>query len=290
VKFTVALAMSDPADYLPLAQAAEELGYHAVAVPDAVFYPENVDVPYPYTRDGRRFWEPDTPWLEPWVVIPAMAAVTSRLFFCSHVLKLAIRSPLLVAKTIGSAAVLSGNRVVLGAGLGWIPDEFTWCGTDYSTRGARADEALEILRLVLGGGMVEYHGKHYDFGRLQMSPAPSKPVPVYVGGHSKPALLRAARYGDGWTSAMAREKEVVGFISALSELRQELGRGAEPFEIQVACTDVFDGAGFERLGRHGVTDVLVQPWLFYGAGMLASRAEKQNGMRRFAEDVFPRFR
>jgi probable F420-dependent oxidoreductase len=289
MKFTVAVAMSEPSEYLELARAADECGYHAVAVPDAVFYPEQVDVPYPYTRDGQRFWDADTPWLDPFVAIPAMAAVTRRVLFCSQVLKLAIRNPLLVAKMVGSAAVLSDNRVLLGVGLGWIPQEFAWCGTEYATRGERANEAIEILRLVLAGGMVEYHGKHYSFERLQMSPAPTKAVPIYVGGHSEPALRRAARYGDGWTSAMAREREIVAFIARLGTLRRELGREHLPFAIQVACTDVFDLEGYQRLAQHGVGDVLVQPWLFYGFGMRASREEKCEGLRRFADDVLAKF-
>jgi len=289
LKFTVAVAMSEPSEYLDLARAADEHGYHAVAVPDAVFYPERVDVPYPYTRDGQRFWDASTPWLDPFVAIPAMAAVTRHVRFCSNVLKLAIRNPLLVAKMVGSAAVLSNNRVVLGVGLGWIPQEFAWCGTEYATRGERANEAIEILRLVLAGGMVEYHGKHYGFERLQMSPAPSAPVPIYVGGHSEPALLRAARHGDGWSSAMAKEREIVAFIARLATLRRELGREQLPFEIQVACTDVFDLEGYQRLARHGVSDVLVQPWLFYGSGMRASLQEKREGLQRFADDVLAKF-
>jgi probable F420-dependent oxidoreductase len=288
MKFTLAVAMSEPSEYLDLARAADELGYHTIAVPDAVFYPERVDVPYPYTQDGERFWEPDTPWIDPFVAIPAMAAVTRRVRFCTHVVKLAIRNPLLVAKMVGSIAVLSENRLVFGVGLGWIPEEFAWCGTDYATRGGRANEAIEILSLVLAGGMVEYHGKYYDFDRLQMSPAPTRRVPIYVGGHSEPALRRAARYADGWTSAMATELEIVEFIARLRALRAEHGREHLPFDIQVACTDVFDLEGYRRLEGHGVGDVLVQPWLLYGAGMRAPIAEKIEGMKRFAEDVLPK--
>ncbi|HMJ11689.1 MAG TPA: TIGR03619 family F420-dependent LLM class oxidoreductase [Polyangiaceae bacterium] len=285
MKFTVAVAMTEPSEYLELARMADEYGYHAAAVPDAVFFPERVDVPYPYTSDGQRFWEPDTPWIDPFVAIPAMAAVPRRLRFCSHVLKLPIRNPLLVAKTVGSTAVLSDNRVVLGVGLSWIPQEFVWCGTEFETRGERANEAIEILQLLFAGGMVEYHGKHYSFDRLQMSPAPSKPVPIYVGGHSEPALRRAARYGDGWTAAMIKEREIPAIITRLTALRRELGRDQLPFEIQVACTDVFDLEGYKRLEGQGVSDVLAQPWLFYGAGMRATLDEKRDGLRRFADDV-----
>ncbi|MFN7956396.1 MAG: TIGR03619 family F420-dependent LLM class oxidoreductase [bacterium] len=290
MKFTMALALTPPEQYLPLARTADECGIDSIALPDSVFYPEKVSADYLYTADGSRFWDAETPWLEPWVAIPAMAAVTTRIRFYTHVLKLAIRNPLLVAKTVGSAAVLSGNRVGLGVGLGWIPEEFAWCGTDYASRGPRANEAIEIIRLLLAGGMVEYHGKHYDFDRLQMSPAPTAPVPIYVGGHSKPALKRAARLGDGWCAAMATEEEIRGYIRELAALRKELGREHEPYEIQVACTDVFDLDGMKRLAEAGVTDFITAPWMFAGVAPDEPVTAKQDGIRRFADEYLAAFR
>lgn len=288
VKFTLSVGMLEASSYLPLARAAEAHGWHAIAVPESVFYPELVSVKYPYTKDGARFWQPDTPYLDPWVAIPAMAAVTERLFFYTNVIKLGIRSPLLVAKTVGSAAVLSNERVGLGVGLGWIPEEFAWCGTDYATRGARVDEALEILTRLLGGGadFVEFHGKHFDFGRLTMSPAPRRPVPLYVGGHSEPALRRAAKYGDGWCSAMMKTREFAPVVARLGELRREYGRADRPFAIQAACIDAFDVDGYRRLADAGVTELVTQPWVLYGAGMKATLEQQLDGVKRFAEDVF----
>jgi probable F420-dependent oxidoreductase len=288
MKFTVAVAMSDPEHYLPVAACADAHGWDAVAVPDAPFFPEKVSVPYPYVAGGERFWSAETAWIDPWVAIPAMAAVTTRLRFYTHVLKLPLRHPLLVAKTVGSAAVLSGNRVGLGVGLSWIPEEATYCGVDYATRGPRTDEAIEIIRALLRGGMVEHHGRHYAFDRIQMSPAPSLPVPIYVGGHSEPALRRAARLGDGWCSAMTTEDDTRRIVSRLRELRAEHGRAELPFEIQVSPVDAFDADGYRRLGDLGVTDVITQPWLLYGGGLTASLQERKDGIKRFADEVFPR--
>jgi probable F420-dependent oxidoreductase len=219
-----------------------------------------------------------------------MAAVTRKLRFYTHVLKLPLRHPLLVAKTVGSAAVLSGNRVGLGVGLSWIPEEATFCGVDYATRGARADEAIGVIRSLLRGGMVEHHGVHYRFDRVQMSPAPTEPVPIYVGGHSEAALRRAARLGDGWCSAMTTEDETRRFVARLRELRAELGRSDAPFEIQVSTLDAFDADGYRRLRDLGVTDVITQPWLLYGGGPFASLEEKKDGIKRFADDILHRLR
>jgi probable F420-dependent oxidoreductase len=287
MKFALAVAMIPPNEYLPVAAAAEANGWDALAVPDSVFFPEKVSVPYPYVPGGQRFWNAETPYVDPWVAIPAMAAVTSKIKLYTSVLKLPIRHPLLVAKTVGSAAALSGNRVGLGVGLSWIPEEFAWCHTEFATRGERVDEAIQIIRALLAGGMVEWHGKHYDFGRLQMSPAPTAPVPIYVGGHSEPALKRAARLADGWTAAMITHKDTKRIVERLRVLREEYGRSHLPFEVQVSSIDAFDAPGYRGLEDIGVTEVITQPWMFYEGGPMATLEQKITAIRRFAEDIFP---
>jgi len=276
--------MCEPSHLLPIAATAERTGWYGVTVPDSVFFPEKVEADYPYTFDGERFWTGDTPFVDPWVAIPAMAAVTQDLFFHTSVLKLPIRNPLLVAKTVGSAAALSGDRVGLGVGLSWIPEEFEWCGTDFATRGPRANESIEAIRALLQGGMVEYHGEHYDFDRLQMSPAPGKPVPIYVGGHARPALRRAARLGDGWISANKPASEITRCIGEINAMRAEAGRDREPFEMIVICTDAFDADGVRRLEDAGVTEAIFVPWMLYG-GDTVSLDVRKAGLERFANDV-----
>jgi probable F420-dependent oxidoreductase len=284
MKFALAVSMCDPGHYLPLARAAEEQGFRSLAVPDGPFYPKQTRGKYPYTEDGERFWPDDIPFLDPWVVIPAMAAVTEKLRFFTAVMKLPLRSPLLVAKTVSSAALLSGGRVSLGVGLSWIPEEFEWCGADWENRGASLDEAIQAIREVLKGGWREFHGKHYDFGPLKMSPPPSAPVPIIVGGHSSPALRRAARYGDGWTSANIGEQELRGYVEQLKRKLDEEGRSLDGFEIQGMPTDVSDAEGFARLESYGVSEVLVWPWALYEADPLSLDA-KLESVARFGEQV-----
>ena len=188
MKFSLALPMLPAHHFIPLAQAAEAAGYGSIAVPESVFFPEEVSAKYPYSSDGGRFWAAETPFLDPFVAIPAMAAVTERISFFTNVLKLGIRDPLLVAKTVSSIAALADGRLGLGVGLSWIPEEFEWLGKDMRTRGARTNEAIEIIRLVCTGEFVEFHGKHYEFGRLMVRPVPTQPIPIYVGGLSEPGL------------------------------------------------------------------------------------------------------
>mgnify|MGYP000034588524 CR=1 FL=1 len=286
--FSLALPMLPPEHFLPLARAAEEAGYAGVAVPESVFFPEAVSADYPYTPDGGRFWAPETPFLDPFVAIPAMAAVTERIRFYTNVLKLGIRDPLLVAKTVSSAAALADGRVGLGVGLSWIPEEFRWLGKDMRTRGARTDEAIEIIRLVCTGEWVEFHGRHYDFDRLIVRPVPTQPVPIYVGGLSEPGLRRAARLADGWISVANTTTEIAEVAPRLEELRAEYGRGDVPFEIKALCTDVFDLDGFHRMESLGVTDAMVCPW-YFRPGDVEDLDHQVDAVRWFGEEVVARF-
>jgi probable F420-dependent oxidoreductase len=284
MKFTVAIALS-PLDQLgELAATAEEYGYSSIALPDSLFYNEEQTAAYPYTPDGSRFWNEETPWVDPFVAAAAMGAVTSTIRFYTQVLKLNPRNPVLLARQIGSVAVLTNNRFGLGVGLGWSPEESRWCGGQFDHRGARADEAIEVINLILGGGMVEYHGKYYEFDRLRMSPAPTEPVPIYVGGHTEAALRRAARISDGWTSAMIKFDDLREIIDRLGKLRTEYDRTG-PFEIQAVCIDRFGVDGYRQQAEIGVTDVLVAPWVFYGTGLDGPLQAKKDGMKRFADEI-----
>jgi probable F420-dependent oxidoreductase len=284
MKFTVGVALSQ-LDQLPeLAKTAEECGYASIALPDSLFFSEEVSASYPYTPDGSRFWNEETPWVDPFVAAAAMGAVTSRIHFYTQVLKLNPRNPVLLARQIGSVAVMTGNRFGLGVGLGWSPEESQWCGGHFDHRGARADEAIEVIKLILGGGMVSYAGKYYEFGKLRMSPAPTEPVPVYVGGHTEAALRRAARVGDGWTSAMIKFDDLRDVIDRLGTLRAEYDRSG-PFEIQAVCVDRFGLDGYRQQAELGVTDAIVVPWVFYGVGLDGPLQAKKDGMKRFADEI-----
>ena len=283
MKFTVAIAMNPLEQLTALAQTAEECGFANIALPDSLFFMETAAADYPYTPDGSRMWNAETPWVDPLIAAAAMGAVTSTIGFYTNVLKLGSRNPLLLARQVGSVANLTGNRFGFGVGIGWAPEEFEWCGAPYRKRGARVDEMIEIIKLVLDGGMVEYHGEFFDFDRLQISPAPSKPVPFYVGGHTEVALKRAARVGDGWTSAMMKFDDLVTTMARLKELRTEYGRGDEPFEIQAVCIDRFGKDGYAQMADAGITDNIVVPWIFDGLGFDAPLEAKQDSLRKFAD-------
>lgn len=294
MRFGFHIFMVDPSEFLDLARTADDTGWDSIQVADAPFFPEVTSEKYPYTPDGVRFWPLDTPVLDPWVAITAMATVTKRVRFLPSVLRLAIRQPLLEAKALCSVAAMSNDRVALGVGLAWMPEEFKWLGMDKKTRGARQNEAIQIIRLVLGGGFVEFHGKYYDFDRLIMAPVPKKKIPIYVGGSSEPALVRAARYGDGWIGIVHGADEIKGIVAKLGELRREFGREGEPFDIMLHSPDAETADDVRRLEDLGVTDLQIAPWNLAGIqaelGVSAMRmqpplAMKQESLRRYADTV-----
>ena len=142
------------------------------------------DSKYPYTPDGNRNFLEDKPFIEPFTLIPAMGAVTERLRFTTFVVKLPIRHPTLVAKSASSVAVLTGNRFGLGVGLSPWPEDFRVCGQDWSSRGKRMDEMIEIIRGLTDGGFYEFHGEHYDIESIKICPTPDQPIPILLGGHA----------------------------------------------------------------------------------------------------------
>lgn len=288
MKFTLSLAMLPPEEISELARAAEQHGFASIALPDSIFYSEQVSAEYPYTPDGTRMWGPDTPWIDPLTAAAAMGAVTERIRFYTSVLKLGSRNPVLLARQVNSVANLTGGRFGLGVGVGWAPEEFEWCGVPYAGRGARANESIEVLRRILGGGMVEYHGEFFDFERLKMSPAPADPVPIYVGGHSQVALRRAARLGDGWASAMMTLDELRETIKRLQDLRADYDRADEPFENQAVCVDRFGLEGYQEQAAAGVTDSIVVPWVMDGVGFDGQLQAKKDSLARFADEVINR--
>lgn len=258
MRFTYAESMCDPSHYLPLAVAAEQHGWHSFTVPDSICYPEQSSAKYPYTDDGGREFLEDVPFLEPFSLIPALAAVTTRLRFTTFVVKLPIRHPVLVAKQAASVAVISQNRFALGVGLSPWPEDFEATGTDWKTRGKRMDEMIPLMRALWTGDYAGHHSPYYDVPRIKLCPVPDRPLPVLIGGHADAALRRAARLGDGWMHAGGGQAaDLDGALARLGELRREHGREREPFEIHVISLDAYTPDGIRRLEDKGVTDVIV---------------------------------
>jgi probable F420-dependent oxidoreductase len=292
MRFSYAESMTDPSYYAPLARAAEEAGYHSMVIPDSICYPLQADSVYPYNPDGTRDFLEGKPFLEPFSLIPALGAVTSRLRFTTFVVKVPIRNPVLLAKQVTSTAVLTGNRLGLGVGTSPWREDYEVLGVDWTGRGRRLDESIAILRGLAAGGYFEYHGKTYDLPPVQIAPVPTEPIPVLIGGHSDAALRRAARLGDGWMHGGGDPANLPGLLARLGELRRAAADvpGAlpadRPFEVHVISADAYTVDGVRRLAEQGVTDVIVGfRWPYATGPDTEPLSLKLDHLRRYADDV-----
>jgi probable F420-dependent oxidoreductase len=288
VKFVLSTSFSPVAHLTAMAPVADEYGWHAMSFSDHVVNPERINTPYPYTEDGSRRWEPFTDWPDPWVAIGALAAITRRLRFTNNIFVLPMRNPYLVAKAISTAAIISDNRITPAFGVGWSRDEFELMQQDFHTRGRRTDEMIEIMRLLWSGEMVSYRGRYYQFDPMEMNPAPTARIPIWIGGISEPAMRRAARLADGWVTDLQPSAEIIESIGKIRDWRREYGHGDSAFEVMATPNDAWDLDGYRRLADAGVTHIMTMPWPFYH-GNSDALADKVDSIRRFADDVISRF-
>jgi len=287
MRFTLQLGFARYPDYQQIARTAEEAGFSCIGLPDSFFYPQRTESEYPYADTSMiRGYIEAMPFIEPLVAMSWMAAVTTRVRFYPSVLKVPTRQPLVLAKALSSLAVLCDERILLGAGLSPWKEDYSYNGVAFEKRGKLMDECIAILRGAMSGAYFEYHSEHYDFGPMKMHPVPRRPVPIIVGGHSKPALQRAARLGDGWVSANTDFATLQSLIAELNTLRTAAGtRGRADFQIHGFDMAAHSVGDFHRLGELGVTDACVAPWGFEPAAALQTQLD---AMRRFGDEVIAR--
>ena len=276
MKFCHGMIGAPPVHWNRLARACEDAGFDSVAVSDHMVFPETLESKYPYTPDGTPLFDPDEDWPDPWVAIASMAAVTTRLRFVTNVFVLPARNPFVAAKAIGTAAHLSGNRVDVGIGAGWMREEFALLEQSFKRRGARMEEMVEVMRALWSGDMVEHHGEFYDFPPVQMRPAPSEPVPIYVGGHSDLAFGRAARFGDGWLGIHYSMDDLLGHCETLRRAREDAGTADRPFEVIASPMVAPTAEVCEQLESVGVTGILTSAW--FATGITAPEVDRAEEM------------
>jgi len=188
-----------PEELMRFARQAEALGFYCITIADHVIVPTHISVPYPYTVDGKY---PGTGYhLETLTTMSFLAGATDRIRFITSVMILPYRNPIVTAKMLASLDVLSGGRVIVGAGVGWMKEEFETIRTEaYEERGKVTDEYIAAFRELWTSDKPSFNGKYCSFSDIIFLPKPvQKPtIPIWIGGHSKHAIRRAARLGDGW--------------------------------------------------------------------------------------------
>ncbi len=274
MKFGLAFAASigiDGHDALEVCRRAEAVGFESVWGGEHVILPSRIESRYPYTADGKIPAEPDTPIPDPliWLAFAAAAAPTVRLGTC--ILIVPQRNPLVLAKEIATLDRLSGGRVELGIGVGWLREEFEALGVPWEHRGARNDEYVEAMRALWAGPHAEYHGRFVDFGPVTCSPRPVQGrIPILVGGDTDAAIRRAARLADGYFPGEGDIDRLAGLIARVREAAEDAGRDPAGIEINAMFGHHMGdpAAGVERLTELGVGRVMVPAFFFAGPGGL----------------------
>jgi probable F420-dependent oxidoreductase len=217
---------SDAAKIRDWAQAAEDLGYAYIEVPDHVFGAT--------ARDG---WVPlyndKDPFHETFVMLGYLAAVTKSIRLSSGILIAPQRQTGVIAKQAAEADLLSGGRLRLGIGVGWNHVEYEALGVDWKTRGARQAEQVEVLRRLWCEDLVSFNGRFHNLREVNILPPPvQRPIPIWFGGSSDAAMMRAARLGDGWMPIMAPDAQAEQKLGRLRAEIKSLGRDQARFGIE----------------------------------------------------------
>ena len=289
MKFWQAITWAETEQLIEIARFAEEMGFHGLMSGDHAVYPESIVPNYPYSESGVPPMQPDDEYPDQTAIFAAMAAVTSKLLFTCGVYVLPLRNPHEVARASATLAILSDNRFILGVGIGWMKEEFDIYGVDFHQRGKITDEIIEVLQSLWSGQMVEYHGAHFDFPRVQLSPAPSRHPPIYVGGSSEIALRRAARVGGGYIGAGTAPDDVGPLLQRLNELRQEYGRDHLPFEAMIGISASPSLTLYQRLADRGLESTVAPPFQYALGKKHSTVDEKKQFMETYAESIMRHF-
>ena len=241
--------MASPENLRTLAQRAESLGFDSVWVSDHIILPRKVDSFYPYAADGVATFRPDEDYYDPLATLNFLAGCTQKIRLGTHVLILPYRNPVVTAKMLSTLDVLSGGRVILGAGVGWMEEEFQALGLDtYAQRGAVTDEYIQLFKELWTKDEPEFQGEHYQLSGMGFMPKPvQKPhPPIWIGGHTNPAIRRAAEDGDGWMPiglrppAILEPEELAEKIARLRRLTVRAGRPEDAVSLCFSTGVTFD--------------------------------------------------
>ena len=265
-------AAADAEAVVALAQTSEEAGFESLWTVEHVVVPAGYRSAYPYSPDGRMPGTQDAPIPDPLVWLAYVAARTTRINLATGILILPQRNPVVLAKETATLDRLSGGRLLLGVGVGWLREEFDALGVPWEARAARTEEYVEALRALWRKPEPSFAGRFVSFDKALLYPKPARPggVPVVVGGHSEAAARRAGRIGDGFFPANADLGEVAHLIAVMRRAAEEAGRDPDAVEVTAGGPPNPDGA--RRLADLGVQRMVVQGF-------------RPDRLRRFADEV-----
>jgi len=280
MKFATFMLQTQPSSLAAVALKAEELGFESLWIPEHIILPVQYKSPYPYSSSGRMPAPPETPLHDPMLALAYVAGITSTIRLATGIFVLPIRNPFATAKAVASLDVLSGGRFIFGVGIGWLEEEFAAVGMTFKDRALRSREYLELMKELWTSSDPVYQGKTVRIEGCRFMPKPvQKPhPPIVFGGHTSPALKRAARLGDGWYGIAESMDGIRGTIGQLRARERELKRESS-LEITISprIGQPLTPALVKQFGDMGVSRII------FAAG--PSAREQIAGMERFHDDV-----
>lgn len=226
--------MTTPALLDAVAEGAEARDIGTIWVGEHVVFFGDYASRYPYAEDGRIPAPPGSGLLEPLVTLTYLGARTSKVRLGTAMLLLPQRNPVYVAKEVSTLDWLSGGRVDLGVGVGWLKEEFDALNVPWGHRGRRTDEYLEVLRTLWRDDTSAYQGEFFELPACEMYPKPvQQPPPVHIGGETRAALRRAARLGQGWHTFNRSPEQLAAGLAELDEELEEAGRSRSELRVTV---------------------------------------------------------
>ena len=276
-------AAIDGAATLEICRRAEAVGFESLWGGEHVIIPDEIYSKYPYTEDGKIPAEPDTPIPDPliWLAFAAAATPTLRLGTC--ILIVPQRNPLVLAKELATLDQLSGGRVELGLGVGWLKEEFEALGVPWERRGARNDEYIEAMKALWQGPHAEFHGDFVDFPPVTCSPRPvNGSIPIVVGGDTERAIARAGKIADGYFPGEGNIDRLKELITRVKHSTESNDR--DPNSVKISAifgTQMMNPeAGVEEMRNAGVDRIMVPAFFFAGEGGMDRLSE-------FGEKIIP---
>jgi probable F420-dependent oxidoreductase len=246
--------LADPGTILGLARQAEDAGFESIWLADHIAFPVSFKSQYPYSAQGSFPTTLSDPLMEPVATMGVLVGATKRVRIGTAALIMPYRNPVLLARMLATYDQFSGGRIILGAGVGWLEEEFQVLGAfDFKKRGRVTDEYLEIFKAICAGGEVGYRGETYAFEPVFSRPGSvQRPhPPILIGGLSNAALRRVVRHGNGWLAVAAPPDKLQEQLATLKRMADEGGR---PFGDLSLVYKIFLGIGEPKRSAFGARE------------------------------------
>ena len=269
------IGVASAAQMIATAQAAEAAGFESVWTFEHVVVPVDYDSKYPYNDTGKMGAAPETPFVDPLIALTAIAAQTKTIRLATGVNIISQTNPLLLAKQAASLDFLSGGRFMLGAGIGWLREEFKAMGVPYERRGARFDDYMVAMKKVWAGDVVEHESDFLSWHGFKSYPLPvQKPsIPIIMGGKAGKIYQRIARHGDGWFIPPSPAEDLPGQLDQLRAACAEEGRDFDEIELTTFWNPKYGADSLQALADQGIERVVTLLTMLGGDNPLAGIEE-----------------